>query len=307
MTVLTQDKVLDEIRYLNRLRAEQADFELVVETYRSFLEGRRIILQNCPSTEMFFRVRPNPSSKPMSLQEIGAPPKWRVKGFQRCNEPGEPMLYLCSNRRGAVSESRAQVGQKIFLSQWMPKEPFPLNILFTAQSSVHNKRVLDGTDHILNTYFDTLFTTRIHEDFSDDYKFTAAYSKVISALCPSTGPHSGFGTGRVGIRYPSVAEAAACYNTVIDPETARRCLSPLHVMELEVLEDKHGKILFEVVDTAHQFEDDEIRWNGSNIQIPVPQHDKSIAKLFVTEERKLAIEVEDKPHSEQQLANLMSD
>ncbi len=177
------------------------------------------------------------------------------------------MFYSSSRRASALSECRAQVGDVAYLSQWIGRGKIPFNRLLDDHGDEQFIDNLRPVDHLLISHFDTIFTRRIHDTFSDDYKFTAAITELLTKRFQAWDKFNVGADGHVALRYPSVQQFDGAYNTAMDPAFARERLSLVHVMELTV-EQTEPEIRVAVTDTAIEFSDGLIRWTGDVTKVP---------------------------------------
>lgn len=275
------DFVAKEIATLNRLNADVTDYETIKIMMRNLIEGLTVESIDVPSTEQLFRARLNPDSKLMAIKEISAPQADLVTGFQRCNPPGCPMFYTASTRNTALKECNAKPGDRFYLSQWMPKTTYPAIVTFSSGLSDFD-HLRNGSEINIYSYLDTIFTRRIHKTFSNDYKFTAAFSEILRARVTRHMEDGSTWSHYVALRYPSVADIGNnFYNTVMHPENADKLLCVNHVMEGVVISENNGKYDIEVTDNAVDFSDGIIHWTGDGQKIPLLKQQTSDGKSGV--------------------------
>jgi hypothetical protein len=256
-----------EIKKLNRLDAVRANYSCVKEIFEKITDGLNITIGMTPGAELFFRARKNPNTKPSAVYEIAAPPSHASTGFQRCNPPGVPMFYSSSRRITALLECDVKPGDTVYLGQWIGNGPIPVNSVFAT--GFDNQSFAYGeVENILLPYLDTIFTRRIHSDFSDEYKFTAAIAQQLTSKFPVGAQHDIRSDGNVGIRYPSVIERGNAYNTAMHAPFAEDRLQLLHVMEFLIHERSEFDVTAEVTDNAFRFTDGHIDWCGDKNRAP---------------------------------------
>lgn len=263
------DQVAKEIAALNRLNLDITDYKTIKENVSSLMTGMSVECVDVPSTEQLFRIRLNPGSKPNDVREIGAPPASLVTGFQRCNPPECPMFYSASTRNTALRECRAKPGDRFYLSQWMPKTTYPAIVtLSRSLSDMH--AAYSNRDITIYSYFDTLFTRRVHETFSKDYMLTAAFAELLRAKTKRPNSDGSMFDHYVSLRYPSVAAiGTGVYNTVMHAGWAEDVLSLNHVMEGTVTRESDGNFDIEISDNAVDFCDGIIHWTGDRRRVPL--------------------------------------
>lgn len=270
-----------ELKKLNRIDMERADYNSIKRIVSTITDGMHAKVGTTSPAELFFRGRLNPDSKPTNVKELGAPPADAVVGFQRCNAPGQPMFYAASKRITAILECGAEAGDRLFLSQWISKDKIPVNRTIYDEFDPDDVFSVDEKDKILHSYFDTMFTRRIHKTFSNDYKITSAISELLTSKFKAEDQRKIGSDGFVSLKYPSVADIGNGHNTVFHPSFARERLELLHVMEL-LIEERSGRgVTLSVKDTARSFPNGEIEWTGNPSQVPAArQADRSVQFVF---------------------------
>jgi len=271
MPKLSRHQLRQEIINLNRIDSKRASYDLLLSTYRRITEGLQIVVGLAGGGELFYRVRIT-EHKPQKISDFQAPPSQSVLGYQRCNPPGIPMFYAASRRIVALWETRVKKGQVVYLSQWIARDRIPVNRIFDSEENQEvNGQVstLRGpNDDVLLAYFDTQFTRKIHADFADDYKFTAAAAQFLTTKFRAETERKIHIDGHVALKYPSVFDLEVGHNTAMHAEFAKERLELLHAMELRVLESEGNSIRVEVLDTATNFEDGQIHWTSDPSRIP---------------------------------------
>jgi hypothetical protein len=257
-----------KINWLNGLDPKAADFEQLKRAYKYLITGYHVLVEMSPPTEMYFRARVNAPSKPARVSEIMAPPVESVTGFQRCNGPGVPMFYASSRRKIALLECEVSVGDTVYLGQWIPKMPLPINATIFATKDADHKLLKNLKQLFVQTYIETLFTRRVDSTFAADYKFPAALSEVLTTNFPVE-PFNDIRNDRtVGLRYRSVVDIENSYNTAFHSLFAIERLEPLHVMEFVVTTIDGNQVSGEVSDNAVEFTDGHIHWLNDKARVP---------------------------------------
>lgn len=262
--------VRQRIGQLNRLDSERADFEYLKKLYGELLNQIGLVVGTCKSTEFFFRARRENIESVSQVGHLGAPPDHLIRGFQRCNAPMRSMFYAASKRMTALMEVRPEVGDIVYLSQWMPNGPFPVNRIFEVDEGWELAEFRKNADRnqIVHVHLETLFTRRVHHTFSSDYKFTAAISEILTSKFPSNIEQKIAEDGFVALRYPSVFELSDGYNTAMPRSFAERRLSLLHVLKLKVRAFGADGVEVVVLDSAHSFQNGSIQWMGESACLP---------------------------------------
>ena len=223
--------------------------------------------QDCLKGTHYFTGRGLYLKKPTAIAELQAPPAHLVEGYQRCNPPGVPMFYAASKRVGALLEIGVTEGSVVYLGQWMGRDRIPVNKIFDSNES--KSSTLSGpNDDLLLAFLDTQFTRRIHENFANDYKFTAAIAQQLTSGFPPNDEHDVHADGHVALEYPSVRGLDLWYNTAMHAGFAAERLELLHVMELRVLSHNGDSVRVEVLDTATSFDEGAIQWSSDPSRLP---------------------------------------
>ncbi len=273
MSSLSRLDIKREITKLNRLDPKSAAYSAIQSTYSRILGGLHVVVGRAGGGELFYRVRKTGGVKPSMVGELQAPPVKFVTGYQRCNPPGVPMFYAASQRLGALVESRVEVGEIVYLSQWIGREQIPLNRIFDSEENqivlgADQSTVSGPNDDLLLAYLDTQFTKRIHSTFADDYKFTAAIAQQLTTGFPAGVSDGVREDGYVALKYPSVHGLETFHNTAMQASFAAERLDLLHVMELEILSVMGTDVSVRIRDTATNFESERIEWSSNPNSVP---------------------------------------
>lgn len=258
-----------QLRDLNRLDPDQVDFQELQATYSSLLDGTHLVVGLTSGAELFFRVRVNPPTKPEKTADLGAPPTHLVTGFQRCNEPGKPTLYTSSKRLTALKECRVKSGDRVYITQWIGHGKIPINRLLENEEDSGFERIVSDRDEVIHAHIDAIFARRIHSDFSNDYKFSAAIANVLTTNFNENTEHDIRSDRTIGLRYPSILDRRGSYNTAFHAAFADERLSPMHCIEATVGESDGSQMPLKILDTALEFEEGNIRWTGNPYSVPV--------------------------------------
>lgn len=265
---LTKSEMRAQIKRLNRINADLSDFKTIKQIYDRLFEGVMTSIGTTSSAQQLFRARINPHYKPIHITEITAPPSGAVTGFQRCNAPYKPMFYCSSRRISALRECRVKEGDIAYLSQWAAHD-LPINQIFDSQNNDDSYLdMFSEAESIFYTHLDTIFTRRIHETFSADYKFSAAVTERLTSGYPE-GKFNVRSDGMAGLRYPSVIDLDGSYNIALPPHFALERTDLLHLMELRVEKVEDDIVSVKLLDTAIDFDDGLIMWSGNPLCIPL--------------------------------------
>ena len=274
-TPLSSFEPRQEIRKLNRLDPDRANFDSILRTYNTIFVGLGMVVATTGSTEILYRARVmSNGQRPSLFNDLFAPPPNLITGYQRCNRPGQSVFYASSRRMTALLECRVKVGDMAYLGQWMCKGPFPVNRYLEAKDNWEGHLTPQG--EALLSHFDTLFTRRVDATFSNDYKFTAAISEFLTSGLPSGEELDIRADKNVALRYPSVVSYDGSYNTAMSDGMARERLDLLHVMELRILDVKDNAVRVSVLDNGFGRKNGSIEWTGVASSIPMPRDPRGV-------------------------------
>lgn len=263
------------IKELNRLDLDKIESSELEEKLKDLISKLPMFVTMSKSTERYFRARISNDENLNYVSQIEAPPKELVKGYQRCNPPKKPMFYSSSRRLTALLECSADVGDIVYLSQWMSKEKMPLNsILDDKNNDIFYEKITAEQSAVL-AYLDTIFTRKIHSSFSNQYKITAAITKIITDNYPLDTKQNISENRKIGLVYPSIYDAAGSYNTVLHPEFIEERMELQHVMKLEIKRKIEQDFKVKVIDNAINFENGKIHWLNNKNSIPKLLESKS--------------------------------
>ncbi|AEJ01778.1 hypothetical protein Nit79A3_1983 [Nitrosomonas sp. Is79A3] len=305
---MSNENIRSLIQQLNRIDVNKADYEYIVSLFRKAIYQVVIYVSLTRSTDLYFRAVIWKNEKPKKIDNFKAPPAELVKGFQRCNPPNTPMFYSASKRITALLECDVQVGDTVYLSQWVNKKPVPVNRILFPDKNYESNVKLTLREMALYSYVDTIFTRPVHEAFSNVYKITAA---VTEALTTGFTPLQDSGLdiredGTVGLIYPSITDIEDSYNVVFHADFAEERLQLTHVMELVVKKREGKKITIEVNDNAIEFPDGNITWLNNRFSIPKLRN--SLDHLeFKGNGRAWVIPVKDTFHSPEEIDDLLNE
>jgi hypothetical protein len=275
MKKLTHTDILRRTRQLDRIDLSRASFLTLQNEIRKLMHGIGVPIEMSPSTEFYFRVRKNPGAKIANVAGLMAPPAELVTGFQRCNGPAEPIFYAASDRLTALKETRVEIGDTVYLSQWIAKQKMPFNHVFAPNAADEYFDKLSPAETTLYAFFGTHITKRIGADFADDYKLTAAIAKFLMNNFTPSADFDIRDDQSVGLRYSSVLRRETSFNVAIKPKFAEERLQLCHVMEGRVVAiGEGGEPKLEVLDNADHFRDGKVVWSGDPNMIPSEIEDK---------------------------------
>lgn len=265
MVKLSNFDLKRRISALARMDPRKVSYEMLSASYSAILTGVQAVV-GASNAELYFRARRNPRTKPAHLRELGPPPAEIIADYQRCNQPGQPMFYTASRRITALRESRIARGDMVYLSQWIGKEGVAVNKSLYETEEMPSGHEWSSRSQAVYAHIEALFTRRIHEDFSEDYKFTSAATSAMMQKFPH-GEHGIKEDGLVGLRYPSVLDIENSYNTVFH-SAHLGAFELLHVTELEIINVGDIKIDAAIRDTAVKFPGGLIAWTGEKGRMP---------------------------------------
>jgi hypothetical protein len=293
-----------KLEQINRLDPRKNDHRKFVEMYHELTDKLFAEIMTTKIHELYFRVRTS-DQRLKTISELGPPPAHLIKGYQRCNPPHRPMFYSSSKRLTALMEARPKVGQTVYLSQWQSRHPLPVNVILQPQ----NQRLVRATESIAQALFhahvDTIFTRRVHEVFSEDYKPCAALTEVLTTKFGADQSLRVGDNGLCGLRYPSVFDREGSYNTAFDASFSRNSIYPIHVIEAEIKQVTEEKIDIDIKDTAFDFDGKRILWTGDQNTIPVPYEGLGIG--LRNNGKKWLVDVRSKPSSSNEIADFLNE
>jgi hypothetical protein len=264
----TSVEIRRKINWLNRQNPATLNFGQLKKTYRQVLKGIVVPVVIAPAHEFYFRARVNPITRPVMVSDMMAPPSELVVGYQRCNGPGTPMLYTSSRRKTALLECGVNVGDIVYMSQWIAKSNICTNMMLIPGEMHTDERINTPLQEAIYSYVDTLFTRRIDRAFSDDYIFTAAISDMLCRDFKDDMNGEKGSDDSIAFRYPSIVDIEKSYNTVFTDTFAKQWLELCHLMELRVLEVNAGEFAIEVLDNATDFSQGQIHWLADPVRTP---------------------------------------
>lgn len=269
------------IKQINRMDLDSVDYEYIKSLFKKMTNGVMFVVHLRAGADSLYHVRRTGGKKITKVEEISAPPDSVVVNYQRCNPPGQSRFYAASTRMTAIKESRCEVGEVIYMGQWINKATYPVSAALSTNENAFNFESKNHED-ILYTYFDALFTRRIHATFSNDYKLTAALSEILMTNVPRNIENVGE-DGRVALKFPStVNHGIDVHNTVMHPAFLARNFDLMHALECRVVSASTGGLTIEVMDTASHFDDGKILWTGSKDMLP-RLLDSERGRLFIND------------------------
>ncbi|WP_152681930.1 hypothetical protein [Chromobacterium subtsugae] len=251
-------QVREIVTALNRVDLARAEYEYLLNQIGLLIKGIPLLAHPVPIGTVIHRGVCY-TEKPTQVSFLGAPPAEKVTGYQRCNSPGNPLFYCSLDTNAILSELDVQVGQTLYLSKWTVREEFfhiriPPDATPDVQASPTYSKV--------ETFFETRFSQRVHETFSEQYKLTAAIAERLSG-----GELIGDGSLIQGRRwgavvYPSVAHIGRSDNLAIRPSIVEACLELNGVYEYQVIDRDEKSWSTQNTDYSANFENGSIVWAG---------------------------------------------
>lgn len=260
-------KARQKIRSLNRINLETCSYRTLSAKISGLLADVVVEVVENPSWKPYFRCR-KMTSKPMNATELAAPPAQYVTGYQRCNPPNTPYFYCSDNRLISLKEVRPADGDKIYLSEWIGNTGLLINDVFsTSETATFQSRT--PLSDLVHTYMETLFTRPIHQDFSNQYKLTSAFSQILTNgfLYPNKD------NGHAGLKYPSVLNLEVGSNFAFPDAMAKQELHLLHVCEVSV-EIDGSAFSFTPTDNAFANVDGTLVWLETGSKFPAARTGK---------------------------------
>lgn len=253
---------------LNRADLERLEYSYVLDLVGNLIIGVPLTATKLHKDTTFYRgVRHE--DKPNAVSYISYPRKCRVKDYQRCNKPMNPMFYCSADPVAIYYEIQAKPGDKVYLSKWSLKDTFVLNqIAPNDEPERHGEHALRDT---VLTFLETKFMHPVHDTFSSQYKITAAVAEVLG--CGDTKienpPTSGLRIG--GISYPSVAHPMRAQNMALLPNIVDQYLHLESIDEFTIDSATPERFAGRYTDFASDFPDGHILWTGQSRSFNFPK------------------------------------
>lgn len=263
------------IKELNRLDLDKIEYGEVLEKIKPLVIQIPMFIQMSQSSKLYFRSRVCNYKEIDSINELLAPPKESVTGFQRCNSPGKSMFYSSSKRITTLLECNVGIGDIVYLSQWISKEPIPLNVLFSNNIENNSPKSTTSTEEIIINYLDTIFTRPIHKSFSNSYKLTSAITELITNKFKPSKALDIRDDKTMALLYPSILDISGSHNIVLPANLAKTRLQPVHIMKLKVIERDGRSIKVKIIDNGREVLDGKINWLKDETKIPLPIENKN--------------------------------
>jgi len=249
-------------RQLTNMDLERAEYAYVKCIVNRLSDGSKFTKRPVAANSPFYRVRSNPCKKPLEVKDLREPPKADVKGFQRCNGPGQPRFYSSNRILTAALEAKVSDGDTVYLSRWFTKRDIECatSVLSDVQGKV--RHLMAEPDKKLIEYFESEFTRRIHKTFSGQYKLTAAISEVLTALnCSNTGDENQASAQRpLGIAFKSVVDLEGGINFSFHPSLIDEFFLLKDIIEAKVLRRNDKELDLEVLGYSDTVSDEKIDW-----------------------------------------------
>lgn len=248
-------KARELIRKLNLLKLEDASYGTIKNKVSRLYDGCSSQAYTMQKGQRLYRGVIY-QKKPDRTSFLGAPPKDRVTGYQRCNTPGHPMFYCSPDPSAIYYELGVSKGDRVYHSKWTVINPdFFINQLISSFPEKDTSQVQE----IVQTYLETVFSQPVHETYSYQYKITAAISEVLTTR-EIAGDDQNRKMG--GLAFPSVAHPKQSLNIVLFPDIAESCLSLDYVEEVQVTESKGKEISVKYTDISSNLDNGTISWSG---------------------------------------------
>jgi hypothetical protein len=193
----------------------------------------------------FYRARIMPGSiPPISLFEIGVPPKAYSRLNQRCNRAGQPMFYCSDHPSAPLSEVDAEVGDYVVLSEWsITKHLLAWHVGYSEASfkKLGARRACpplwvnppefmppehEAHQREVNKYLAELFTEKVPTGDEHLYAPSIAITETVLSwgLVDNKGLFDGQELKFEAVMYPTIALRASCENLALSAEFASDAL-----------------------------------------------------------------------------------
>lgn len=269
MNEVDRKELRSEISRLNLVDLDIVDFDELVESIGRMVDGLPVGAHSIEPGKRLWRARKSTDIL-IEPHEFGAPDASKVRNnFQRCNKPGERMFYAAANPMTAIFEIGSSKGDELYLSAWDVDRRFFCNVIPPDKIGNENDHRID----LIATFFETAFRVRVHDDFSNEYKMTAAIADRMMPLgwttvCNNTFPesidHDAVNAGPVGLEYPSCATSGALYDScyAIRPSKAHDHLWLNFVERIRILNIGDETVEFERIDRGQGSSNGSFKWEG---------------------------------------------
>ena len=257
-------KITKQLDQINLQHVEDKILSRGLQVLHAYLPTRTI---NTAVGQSWFRVRTHAPKKIKNTSGLKSPQASYVKGYQRCNRPGNPMFYASDHPTTALSESNLEVDQEIYLSQWCCHEKIPINHTMVPALSDPNEPVQKGEEFLVG-YLREKFTERISMSFSHKYKLTACMAEFLTTNLPEDSGLNILDDGLVGLVYPSVQDQSGRWNVALHPTVVERSLDAAHVIKATVTSITPSGFRLRIEDTSQSIEGSAIIWSGKTGLLP---------------------------------------
>jgi len=252
MSSLTVRQVRNIINRLNRVDLERIEYSFIQKKINELFEGMKvnIVPSNFNDDFRFHRVVKH-LNRPDNIRMLGYPPKEIVKSYQRCNSPESPMFYCSSYPIVSWDEVGVKAGDLVYISSWKivnHKDFEVVNVVPELDENIS----FSAQFHIINTFIETRFLTRIHDEFSSQYKITSAMTEDVLQRVEKAS----------GVRYPSVSHPTRIECFAVRPSSVDAYLELDYIEEIRVVSEvKKNVHIVESVNCAIDFDEDgKIKW-----------------------------------------------
>lgn len=260
------------IRRLTRMDLEKADYSYVKDIVKRTFDAQMAPALICEAGSSFYRVRRNPHSKPEKVKDLREPPASKVVGFQRCNPPKKPIFYASNRLLTAALEVDILEGDIVYLTKWNLNRPMHINVgvssTYYEDNDGINRLIPESSKEIID-FFELLFTRKIHETFSHDYKITSAISEMLTAEHTPQRDGSEFRSsgGHIALTYKSVVDRTVVgteegENFSFHPKLVDEFMSLTEIIEAQVTSRNGMDFCLEIRDFSNTIDDEEINWSN---------------------------------------------
>jgi hypothetical protein len=254
-------------RILKELDYNNASIKEVEDLLMPLFKGYTI---NAPSFEPglnLYRSRICNKSKPIYLHELSYPRTKYVKGYGRANDVGQSMFYGSISKDIPFFELGAIVGDKLVMTIWRTKAKLLLNHIgyseevFSALKSnrdanslyqfISDTKNFNNLNTFVYNYLAAAFSRKILPVENHLYKLSIAITNKLL-----------MGDLLQGVLYPTIAMNGNSDNIVLKPSYVDKHMEFISVQYLEVAEHEGMKYRYNVLDSATEIINGEIRWSG---------------------------------------------
>lgn len=251
---------------------DAAEYACVKQTVKDIFDGQTSPALICEAGSSVYRIRRNPENRPRKVKDLREPSAYQVTGFQRCNPPQRPIFYASNRLFTAALETDIQEGDNIYLTRWKLDRPMHCSVgifsrYYEEVAEINN--TIPETSKDLAEFFEFIFTRRVHNTFSNEYKITSAIAEMLTADHDAPEATSEFrsSTGHIALTYKSVVDRLLMgseegENFSFHPTLVDEFLSLAETIEAKVTSREGNDICLEILDYSNTLFGQKINWTN---------------------------------------------